>query len=180
MHAHNGLLVDVSTSEERYWDWLRFYWGRRAKGDLIVIEHDIVPRGDTFERMAACVQPWCTSPYVCGNKMMVYRSLGLARFSSALMAEIPDAIEQVGTVKLHAGGQDFDTGHEKAWHAIDHRIDHVLGKAGIQPHVHFPGPEHHMEGVGARTVDTRGQFEAIVGKRPEYPQAQDSAQSHTL
>ncbi len=32
--------------------------------DLIVIEHDIVPRGGVVAEFAACTWPFCTSPYV--------------------------------------------------------------------------------------------------------------------
>jgi hypothetical protein len=55
----------------------------------------------------------------------------------------------------------------KNWHGLDGRLDHVLMKAGYQPHPHFPGPEHivaHEDATG-RTVDTWLDFEAARSRR---------------
>ncbi len=127
--------VDVSGSDEAYWELLASLW---AKGrTFVVIEHDIVVRPDTLDALLECHEPWCSFqvPYV-GR---VYAGLSCAKFSASLIARHPDALERVGEMS----DEDHPAGH---WCRLDSWLQTVLNPGGEEMHVHGPPLEHLRDG----------------------------------
>lgn len=80
-----------ATDGYAYADLLRRLW--RERGDLVVVEHDVIPPADAIAHLVACRQPWCTHPHWVSTKY-VDDSLGLARFSSELRRAAPDLADR--------------------------------------------------------------------------------------
>ena len=117
----------MSGSDSAYWHELHSRWD--GKEDLVVVEHDMVPAYNVIDEMQSCGRKWCTSPYLIGGRLLIEQGLGCTRFSKELQQELPDAIWQAGEPK---GEQE----PPRAWWTIDHRLNHVLRKAGVIPHTH--------------------------------------------
>jgi hypothetical protein len=120
--------VDVSGSDEAYWQLLADVWSKGA--GFVLIEHDIVVRPGTIDALIACERPWCSYevPYV-GR---LYAGLSCAKFSAALIARYPDAWELIAELS--------DEGHPpKHWCRQDSWLQsHVLNPGGEEMHVHGP------------------------------------------
>jgi hypothetical protein len=128
--------VDVSGSDEAYWELLASLWS--AGQTFIVIEHDVIVLPDTLDELVACHRPWCSCqvPYV-GK---VTAGLSCAKFSAGLIARYPDAMERVGEIE----DEDHPPRH---WCRIDSHLQaHVLNPGGEIMHVHGPPLEHLRDG----------------------------------
>jgi len=124
--------VDVSGSDEAYWELLASLWANRRT--FICVEHDVVVRPGTLDALVECHEPWCSYqvPYV-GR---VYAGLSCAKFSAGLIARYPDALDVVGELS--------DEDHPpKHWCRLDSWLQsHVLNPGGEIMHVHGPPLEH--------------------------------------
>jgi hypothetical protein len=126
------VFVDVSGSDEAYWELLARLW---AKGTgFILIEHDILVRPDTLDELVNCERPWCSFqvPYV-GR---LYAGLSCAKFTAALIARYPDALDRIAELE--------DEDHRpKHWCRLDSWLQaYVLNPGGETMHVHGPPLEH--------------------------------------
>ena len=135
VEAHNGLLVDVSGSDEGYWDCLDRKWNLYQE-DLFVIEHDIVPGYGGYDTMLGCPHSWCTSPYMVGGKLRLAQGLGFVKFSVLLQECIPDLMAQVERV-------NFTNDEPRMWHTMDWKIAHLLLKHQFKPHEHGMSTHQH-------------------------------------
>lgn len=54
-------LHELSLDHDAYWKALVSWWKR--PGDLVVVEHDVVPASGVVEQMLKCSHLWCSSPY---------------------------------------------------------------------------------------------------------------------
>jgi len=124
--------VDVSGSDEAYWQLLADLWAKGA--GFLIIEHDILVRPDSLDELVACHEPWCSFqvPYV-GR---VYAGLSCAKFSAGLIARYPDALDRIAELE--------DERHPpKHWCRLDsHLQSHVLNPGGETMHVHGPPLGH--------------------------------------
>lgn len=126
---------DVSASDESYWQLFDELW-RKAQ-TFAIIEHDVVVRPDTLDELEGCEHDWCafTIPYV-GQE---YAGLGCAKFTSELIARVPDALAQVAGIPGDA------THPPRHWCRLDAWLQGVLEQAGERKHVHGP-PLGHRDG----------------------------------
>ena len=124
--------VDVSGSDEAYWELLHGLWAKAAA--FIVVEQDVVVRSDSIDELVNCQHPWCSFqvPYI-GR---LYAGLSCAKFSAGLIARYPDALEQVAEYE--------DEQHpQKHWCRIDSHLQaYVLNPGGEEMHVHGPPLTH--------------------------------------
>jgi hypothetical protein len=124
--------VDVSGSDEAYWELLAGLWAKGAS--FINVEQDVVVRPDSLDELEQCHHPWCSFqvPYV-GR---LYAGLSCAKFSAALLARYPDALDTIAELS--------DEGHEpKHWCRLDTWLQsHVLNPGGETMHVHGPPLRH--------------------------------------
>ena len=99
---------DVSGSDRAYFDLLSELW--RDGESVIVIEHDIIIHPTALDELSACPHDWCGFPHKYGNTITY--GLGCVKFSAALIARNPDAMQRVGVM--------FDAHHEKRhWCRLD-------------------------------------------------------------
>lgn len=123
---------DVSGSDEVYWELLASMWAKAAA--FIIVEHDIIVRPDSLGELEQCHHPWCSFqvPYV--GKL--YAGLSCAKFSAALIARYPDALERIAELS----DEDHPPRH---WCRIDSHLQaHVLNPGGETMHVHGPPLGH--------------------------------------
>lgn len=74
-----------------YGSWLRAAWRRGEP--LLVLEQDTVPPPGGIDGLLRCRQPWCLVPHDCDGGISL-QSLGLVRFDSLLLQELPLAAER--------------------------------------------------------------------------------------
>ena len=136
--GHPWEAIDVSGSDFNYWTLLSDLWSRKAC--LILVEHDVIVRPDTLAELEACPRPWCafTVPYLGGE----YPGLGCVKFDASIIAAIPDALDQVGTMS--------NASHPpKHYCSMDHFLQRVvLPQTGMAQHVHLPALGHYREYEG--------------------------------
>lgn len=82
----------VGGSDRAYYDLLSDVW--TAGETFCVIEHDIVVHPNTLDVLADCERDWCGCRYQYGPALT--SGLGCVKFSAALIARHPDAMERVG------------------------------------------------------------------------------------
>lgn len=124
--------VDVSSSDDAYWQLLANLWSRG--GTFVLVEHDILVRPDSIEELVNCHHPWCSFqvPYV-GR---LYAGLSCAKFSEALIARYPDALDRIAAFS----DEDHPPRH---WCRLDSHLQaYVLNPGGEEMHVHGPPLTH--------------------------------------
>jgi hypothetical protein len=130
--------VNVAHSTTAYHEALDERW--QVGVDLVVIEHDIVPRPDVRAAFDDCDELWCQYSYELavgwvGLHNGPQSALGCVRFRATLLEAEPDAID--------AAGRSDNTGvPENAWWRIDARLNAVLHERGYRPHTHLPAVDH--------------------------------------
>lgn len=126
--------VDVSSSNERYFEVLRDAW--HDGKSFIVIEHDIEIRSDTIASLTKCKHAWCAFPYAMGPAGYE-TALGCTKFHTSLMKKIPHFMDEVG---------DFIDPWcpPRDWRRLDCRIFEVMTQRyNISQHRHEPHVHHH-------------------------------------
>lgn len=122
---------NVAGGDLAYWRLFRTLWADLDyRGDLFIVEHDIVPSDMAFSAMQTCPRPWCTQPYVIradGHKTA--SSLGCVKFSRELMGAYPHLAQMVGPdgPYAQAGG---------LWSRLDGAVSDYLLRKGFLPHAH--------------------------------------------
>jgi hypothetical protein len=127
--------VDVSGSDDAYWTLLHRLWGRGKT--ICIVEHDVIVRPDSLRELEECPSDWCSFqvPYV-GR---LYAGLSCAKFSAALIARYPDALERISELS-------DDEHPQKHWCRIDSWLQgYVLHPGGETMCVHTPPLEHIRE-----------------------------------
>lgn len=136
--AHGARIAIHEADDEAYWRLLRELWAE--PGDLILIEHDIVPADGVTETMGACPRPWCSSPYRIAHTWLA-EGLGCTRFASRLKDRHPDLMDRLGEI----GGDGMPP---RDWHRLDTRLARLLLDLGYRPHPHRRSA--HLHDYGAR------------------------------
>lgn len=126
--------VDVSGADDAYYNVLAAQW--RQPGDLLIVEHDMLPAEGCVDEMLACRWGWCAAPYEVANHQQITDGLGCTKFSGTLKQLRPQLMDEVGAIA--------DDGlPAKDWRRLDTRISRVLRKAGHWPHLHAPAVHLH-------------------------------------
>lgn len=123
---HGARLAWLEPDPEAYWRLLAGQW--TEPGDLILIEHDIVPADGVTDAMAACGRPWCTSPYRIAHSYLT-EGLGCVKLAARLKHRHPDLMHRLGQVT----GDGLPA---KDWHRLDVRLAALLRGLGYAPHAH--------------------------------------------
>lgn len=118
-----------------------------APGDLVIVEHDIVPRPETLDEFDDCIYAFCTSPYVLWGGSCSLIDL-------ATRVALPGAPEDytwqylrvmsgLGCVRLRSVRRDLDTSSfAGVWDAFDERISRAILAEDYGWHVHPPVLAH--------------------------------------
>ena len=126
--------VDVSGTDDAYFNVLAAQW--RQPGDLLIVEHDMLPADGCVDEMLACRWGWCSAPYEVANHQQITDGLGVAKFSGTLKQLRPQFMDEVGAI-------DDDGLPARNWRRLDTRISRVLRAAGHRPHLHAPALHLH-------------------------------------
>ncbi len=146
-----GTLVDVSASEESYFEMFERLW---AEGETFInVEHDVLPAAGLLEEMDACTEEWCVGAYANGTAAVQRWHLGCMKFGSQLIRRHPQVIEWTA----ESGQRD--------WGALDGRLIGAMGRVGqVAPHQH-PGSITHLHGAMHRR---RGGIDLVVYEDGTY------------
>lgn len=137
--------ADVSGAPTSYTRLLECLWA--AGEPFAVVEHDIVPHPGALAELEACDRPWCAFgyPYLGGT----HAGLGCARFSAALLAAVPNAVERTWAESTNVHPPGF-------WCQLDDRLSRSLRRAGYASHVHGPPVTHLSPMPSHGCTDLRG------------------------
>lgn len=136
---HNARIVYLDADSESYYRMLSEEW--RQPGDLLLVEHDIVPADGVTDNMTACPRPWCSSPYRIAHTWLD-EGLGCIKLAARLKQRHPDLMQRLGEI---AG----DGLPAKDWHRLDVRLARLLRNHGYAPHAHRRSL--HLHDYGARS-----------------------------
>ena len=123
--AEHGATLCHVDRPDGYWEALAVLW--TIPGDLVVVEHDMLPAPGVTETMAACRRPWCTSPYRV-EAGMARESLGCTRFAARLKTRHPNLMGRLGEI-----GDELPA---KDWRRLDVRLARLLRDLGYRAHTH--------------------------------------------
>jgi hypothetical protein len=115
--------VDVSGRDSDYHWLLEGFWHRQQ--GVLIVEHDIVPYPGAIASLQACAEDYCGVPYLVGRNFVV--DLGLTRFSAAIMAAYPDAVDRM---------------EDDHWKSQDGQMLGYLRPLRGEPHWHWPAARH--------------------------------------
>ena len=118
--------IDVSGSDEAYWEMFRTLWA--ARETFVVVEHDIVTTTDHIDDLLLCPSEWCASGYDFENLGMIH-GLGCAKFEASLMERLPDAFDVIGTWQT----SEHPPRH---WCSLDSWVQAYLGQQRVRCHHH--------------------------------------------
>lgn len=123
----------VRGGRSAYWALLAELW---AAGEaFVIVEQDVEIHAKVLPSLTRCLRPWCGFPYTAKGEV----TLGCTRFSAALLAAHPDALELAG--ELYDG-----TVPKRSWQRLDSHLGQVLRDTyGIEPHRHLPPVTHHHD-----------------------------------
>lgn len=135
---HSARIAWLDPDSEAYWRLLADEWTR--PGDLLLIEHDMLPAPGVTESMTTCPRPWCTSPYRIAHSWLT-EGLGCVKLAARLKTRHPDLMTRLGQIT-------GDGLPPKDWHRLDTRLAALLRGHGYAPHPHRRSV--HLHDYGAR------------------------------
>jgi hypothetical protein len=124
--SYGARICHLETDAEAYWRLLAQEWD--AAGDMLLIEHDMLPADGVTDAMTDCRRPWCTSAYRIEHSWLA-DGLGCVKLAGRLKVRHPDLMIRLGEI---AG----DGLPAKDWHRLDTRLSRLLRDLGYRPHVH--------------------------------------------
>lgn len=125
-----------------YAKWLQSVWN--TGGDLIVVEHDMVPTAADVRGLVRCEAEWCAHFYHVGMSRYV-TGLGFCKFGHNLQRRLPLAA-------VHAAS-DPRTGRGLVpWQGLNEAIERTLVRRKVTQHVHegYIPHLHYPEVTGAQ------------------------------
>jgi hypothetical protein len=123
---HGARVAWLERDSHAYWRLLHAEW--TAPGDLLLIEHDMLPDGGVTDAMGACRRPWCTSPYRIAHSWLP-DGLGCVKLAGRLKDRHPDLMDRLGEIA-------DDGMPPKNWRRLDTRLSRLLRDLGYRPHCH--------------------------------------------
>lgn len=128
----------LDPDSESYFRLLEAEWTR--PGDLLLVEHDMLPAPGVTESMTACPRPWCSSPYRIAHSWLT-EGLGCVKLAARFKTRHPDLMARLGQIT----GDGLPA---KDWHRLDTRLAALLRGHGYAPHPHRRSV--HLHDYGAR------------------------------
>lgn len=108
--------VDVSGSDEAYFDLLEALW---AQGEtFLIVEHDMAVHRGVYDALVTCNGAWCQVPYLVAGQ--VQGALGVARFHKVLLRDRECPLDP----------------SDRFWAHQDVNLHLGLVSQGINPHLH--------------------------------------------
>lgn len=108
------------------------WWG--YPGDLVIVEHDIVPADGQIAEMLQCPEEWCSAAYSVGEGRTT-TGLGLTKISARAKAYAPYGGENCARdPRDHARYVD--------WTSLNESVERHLSRLGFVQHIHTPNPVH--------------------------------------
>lgn len=124
--------VDVSGSNDAYWELLASLWEDRR--DFILVEHDVVPDAAALADLDGCDRRWCAQPYPYLYGRMNW-GLACTRFTAAAMEAVPDLWAQVAAMSDHLHPP-------RHWCRLDSWSHRILSTSGLYRHDHGLAVKH--------------------------------------
>ena len=116
------ILREVEDDEE-YGRFLAENW----QGEVIILEHDVVPWPGAIGGLRGCMHPWCVYRYPFGPGKLGW-ALGCLRVNPELVAAHPDLPELWQGI---------------AWNQLDAKVVSALTSVSVgDPHFHSPALAH--------------------------------------
>jgi hypothetical protein len=106
----------------------------RLGGDLVVVEHDIVPPAGAIRGLFSCPHPWCYHLVELQGRLTP-ATLGLAKFAAGLTLRWPGWMAEA----LQGAG---DPSSGRLPLSCDVAIARWMDHQGVPAHVHEPPPLH--------------------------------------
>lgn len=110
---------------ERWW---------MTAGDLMVIEHDMVPAPGQIAEMLSCPEHWCSANYHVGDGRTT-TGLGICKISWQVKVRWPYG-------GMNISHDPRDTRRYVDWIGLNESVDRHLSRLGYRQHIHFPNPVH--------------------------------------
>jgi hypothetical protein len=124
---HGADVTWLDRDVEAYWRFLSAEWA--VPGDLLLIEHDMIPAPGVTTQMECCPRPWCSSPYRIENGTWLPDGLGCLKLAGRLKERHPELMERLGEMT----GDGLPV---KDWRRLDVRLSQLLRSLGYRPHLH--------------------------------------------
>lgn len=124
---HAADITWLSRDNEAYFRFLADEWCT-VPGDLMLVEHDIVPAPGVTAQMESCPRPWCTSPFKIAHSWLP-DGLGCVKLAARLKERHPDLMDRLGEMS-------GDGLPPRDWHRLDTRLASLLRGLGYRPHAH--------------------------------------------
>jgi len=138
--TNDARMVELDDRPEAYWEALCQWW--HEPGDLVIVEHDVLPADGVVEEMLACPSEWCVSPYSLtfpeGEVSWAW-VLGCTKFSEGARRRHPDAAELSGLQGKHEVDPPY------VWWRLDVRLSCALARVGTLPHAHRQSRHLHSQ-----------------------------------
>jgi hypothetical protein len=128
---HGAQLVRLRGTDDAYHAELCDWWAER--GDLVIVEQDILPAPGIVAELEQCEQEWCVSSYpilTTEGEIPWDWGLGCVKFSHALRSREP-----TGAIDAGEPGE-YDVEPAKCWWMLDVRLGCRLARVGALPHAH--------------------------------------------
>jgi hypothetical protein len=125
--AHGAKVCWLDRDTDAYWRCLAAEWP--VPGDLLLIEHDMLPAPGVTAQMESCPRPWCSSPFMIENGTWLPDGLGCVKLAGRLKGRHPDLMAALGEMT-------GDGLPPKDWRRLDVRLSQLLRSHGYRPHLH--------------------------------------------
>lgn len=130
---------DVSSDEKAYRRLLGRLWHEGRA--FVVVEQDIVPPVAALTGFDECSEPWCCHSYPYVGATWAYGQLGCTRFSAALLADLPNLVEESEQENPWAPFKlgSFFPDWARLAPTVRSRLERYYG---VRWHVHRPSARH--------------------------------------
>lgn len=151
---HNGAQFwELEPDDESYYRAFRHWWLDPVRGDLLVVEQDVVPHPNALQSMFPCPHSqWCACWYyiypttVNGRRdssrgaLPFGMGLGCTRFGNGLRHDHPELADRAGEKLVF--GPEPDPDPPRCWWVMDMRLTTHMMRLGHLPHDH--GQARHL------------------------------------
>jgi hypothetical protein len=126
-----GARFESTDTPTGYWDLLERLWSEQR--GFVLLEEDVLPAPGLIDEMWACPREWCSVPYEGEQQASLHASIALVKFSTQLLARVPDAMRRA--IRLCP---------ERAWAVIDVGLAWrvLIDEENLRPHWHALPLQH--------------------------------------